>query len=137
MRGGVWRELDEAEVGVDAYRRNIQRAYLDLIEGRLGGSSQANGDAGPFLRGELRALDASVVLALDRTSDRATRLHLEDVRHRIARTLDPSAARAPGRTARPAFADDLFEPLHDGFDPWNPLVGGVEWCWPDYAVHVH
>lgn len=136
VRGGVWRELDEPEIRIDAYRRNIQRAYLDLLEGRLSGPSQANGDAGPFLRGELRALDASALLALDRTSDRATRLHLEDVRHRIAGTLDPAAARTSGRNARPAFADDAFELAADGFDPWNPLAGGYERCWPDYAVRV-
>ena len=136
VRGGVWSELDEPEIRIDAYRRNIQRAYLELIEGRLGGSSQANGDAGPFLRGELRALDASVLLALDRTSDRATRLHLEDVRHRIARTLDPSAgsAGASGRSARPAFADDAFELAGDGFDPWSGFAAAGEWCWPDYAI---
>ena len=69
-------------------------------------------------------------------SDRATRLHLEDVRHRIARTLDPSArpAGASGRSARPALADDAFEWGDGRLDSWNPLVGDVEWCWPDYAV---
>ena len=135
VRGGVWSELDEPEVGVDAYRRNLQRAYLDLVEGRLGGSSQANGDAGPFLRGELRALDASALLALDRTSDRATRLHLEDVRHRIARTLDPStgSAAGSGRSPRPAFADDAFELDGGGFDPWSGSAS-AERCWPDYAI---
>ena len=136
VRGGVWSELDEPEVGVDAYRRNLQRAYLDLVEGRLGGSSQANGDAGPFLRGELRALDASVVLALGRTSDRATRLHLEDVRHRIARTLDPSAGSAGAARALTAFADDAFGLVDEGFDAWSGLAGDFEQCWPDYAIRL-
>jgi hypothetical protein len=136
VRHGVWRELDDREIRIDAYRRNIQRAYLDLLEGRLGGPSQAAGDAGPFLRGELRALDAAIGRAEGRMSDRATRLHLEDVRHRIARTLDPSArpAGASGRSARPALADDAFEWGDGRLDSWNPLVGDVEWCWPDYAV---
>ena len=136
VRGGVWSELDEPEIRIDAYRRNIQRAYLDLVEGRLGGSSQANGDAGPFLRGELRALDASVVLALDGTSDRATRLHLEDVRHRIARALDPSAGSAGASRSRPGFADDAFELADEPFAPWSLDGGGAEWCWPDYAIRV-
>ena len=136
VRGGVWSELDEPEIRIDAYRRNIQRAYLDLVEGRLGGSSQANGDAGPFLRGELRALDASVVLALDGTSDRATRLHLEDVRHRIARALDPSAGAAGASRSRAAFADDAFELADESFAPWSLDGEGAEWCWPDYAIRV-
>ena len=136
VRHGVWRELDDREIRIDAYRRNIQRAYLDLLEGRLGAPSQAAGDAGPFFRGELRALDAAIGRAEGRMSDRATRLHLEDVRHRIARTLDPSAgpAGASGRSARPALADDAFEWGDGRLDSWNPLVGDVEWCWPDYAV---
>ena len=134
VRGGVWSELDEPEIRIDAYRRNIQRAYLDLVEGRLGGSSQANGDAGPFLRGELRALDASVLLALDGTSDRATRLHLDDVRHRIARALDPSAGSAGASRSRPAFAEDAFELAGDGFDPWSGFAAAAERCWPDYAI---
>jgi hypothetical protein len=136
VRHGVWRELDERETRVDAYRRNLQRAYLDLIEGRLAAPSQARGDAGPFLRGELRALDAAIGRAEGRTTDRATRLHLEDVRHRIARALDPAAgpAGAAGRSTRPAFGDGAFELVDDGFDAWSGLAGDAEWCWPDYAV---
>lgn len=136
VRHGVWRELDEREVRIGAYRRNVQRAYLDLIDERLGASPQAAGDAGPFLRGELRALDGAIALARDRASDRATRLHLEDVRHRIARALDPAAApaRAARRNAGPAAAVEAADGFDERLGPWNPHGEGFERCWPDYAV---
>lgn len=136
VRHGVWRELDEREIRIGAYRRNVQRAYLDLIEERLGASPQAAGDAGPFLRGELRALDGAIASARDRTSDRATRLHLEDARHRVARALDPAAApaRASRRSAGPSAAVDGADGFDDRLDPWNPHGAGFERCWPDYAV---
>ena len=68
LRGGLWRELDEAEVAIDAYRRNVQRTYLDLIDDQLNGRSPAEDDTRPFLRGELRALDGSIAAALAQVS---------------------------------------------------------------------
>jgi hypothetical protein len=41
------------------------------------------------MRGELLALDASIRAALERASDRTTRLHLLDSREEIRRILDP------------------------------------------------
>ena len=136
VRGGLWSELDAAEVEIDAYRRNIQRSYLDLIDDRLNGRSPAEDDSRPFLRGELRALDRSIATAMAQVSDRATRLHLEDVQDQIARTLDPPA-RAPGSSgggASRAFDDlDLVGTL---VDPWSVLSHAGESCWSDYAVRV-
>lgn len=65
---------------VDAYRRNLQRVYLDLMNDKLNGRLPVNDDQRPFIRGELRALNIDVSRALARTTDRATRMHLEDVR---------------------------------------------------------
>ena len=136
LRGGVWRELDEAEVEIDAYRRNVQRTYLEVIDDRLNGRSPAGDDARPFLRGELRALDRSAATALARVSDRATRLHLEDVQDQIARTLNPppGASGSSGGESSRAFDDlDLVGILDD---PWSGLSHDGESCWPDYAVRV-
>ena len=136
LRGGVWRELDEAEVEIDAYRRNVQRTYLEVIDDRLNGRSPAEDDARPFLRGELRALDRSAATALARVSDRATRLHLEDVQDQIARTLNPppGASGSSGGESSRAFDDlDLVGILDD---PWSGLSHDGESCWPDYAVRV-
>ena len=120
VRHGIWRELDNGgPVKVEAYRRNLQRAYLDLVNDRLNGRAAAVDDQRPLFRGELRALNADVARALGRTTDRATRLHLEDVRDQIAKALDPKFA-APAPTA-----PTLLPFGRPGTD---------EDCWPDYAI---
>ena len=122
---------------IDAWRRNVQRVYLDLIDGQLNGRQPAGGDARPFLRGELRELDRTVEAAVARVSDRATRLHLEDVRDSIARTLDsPPAAPAAsgGSRALGGFDEEL---AHDPFAAWTmDAPYHAEACWPDYAVRI-
>ena len=137
LRGGLWRELAEVDVEIDAYRRNVQRTYLDLIDDRLNGRSPAEDDARPFLRGELRALDRSIAAALAQVSDRVTRLHLEDVQDQIVKTLDPPArASAPsGGGSGRAFDDvNLVGAL---VDPWSGLAQAGESCWPEYAIRVN
>ena len=137
LRGGLWRELAEVDVEIDAYRRNVQRTYLDLIDDRLNGRSPAEDDARPFLRGELRALDRSIAAALAQVLDRATRLHLEDVQDQIAKTLDPPtrvSAPSGGGSSR-AFDDvNLVGAL---VDPWSGLAQAGESCWPEYAIRVN
>jgi hypothetical protein len=139
LRDGLWRELDEAQVRTDAYRRGVQRAYLELIDGQLNGRSPADGDARPFLRGELRTLDRNIAGALARVSDRATRLHLEDARDQIVRTLSPPAA-SSGSGDQNGFVQAIeeFDLALVGAlrDPWLEGASHTgESCWPDLAVH--
>ena len=109
VRKAVWRELEIPQIKIDAYRRNLQRAYLDLANAKINGNTVvpvgappalagafgASGDEKPFYRAELRALDRSIVAALPRTMDRETRAHLEAVRDQIVRILDPRFNPAP------------------------------------------
>ena len=104
IRSGIWGELSAGTPKVDAFRRALQRAYLDAVKqklnpptvapdtagrgggggGRGGRGGGANlGDARGVLRGELRALDAQLKLAIPKAADRATKLHLEDMRTEI------------------------------------------------------
>ncbi|PYR54885.1 MAG: hypothetical protein DMF85_21085, partial [Acidobacteria bacterium] len=65
-----------------------------------------------------------VHLAINRTTDRQTRMHLEDVRTQIARALDPTvqAPAAPAQTTVPGRGVDLtIEP---------------DRCWPDYIIRA-
>jgi hypothetical protein len=120
VRKGIWSELDAAQVVVDPYRRNLQRAYLDLVADRLNGRQAVTDDQRAFYRGELRALTRSVAAALARTTDRPTRLHLEDTRDQVAKTLDPKfAPPAPATPATPG---------------GGPGVDEAVGCWPDYAI---
>ena len=136
LRAGLWAELDAPDVRIDAWRRNVQRVYLDLIDGQLNGRQPARGDVRPFLRGELRALDRTVGAAVARVADRATRLHLEDVRDTIASTLDPPASPAAAVSGR-ALAGLDGAPHDDPFDTWHDgSTHDALACWPDHAVRI-
>ncbi len=107
VRKGVWKELDGNAVKIDAYRRNLQNAYLELVDTKLNGTAAAAAGAGrgggggrggvpaksddekPFYRAELRALNASVMTAIAKANDHDTKAHLEGARDHIARILDP------------------------------------------------
>ncbi|HWZ30484.1 MAG TPA: zinc-dependent metalloprotease [Bryobacteraceae bacterium] len=119
VRKGVWKELDASQVKIDAYRRNLQNAYLDLVNTKLNGSRQAtpapggggrggrgpapaSDDEKPFFRAELHVLTASINAALAKATDHDTKAHLEGAKDQIAKILDPKflqpapAATAPG-----------------------------------------
>ena len=143
VRKGVWKELDSPQVKIDAYRRNLQRAYLDLINTKVNGSSPAaptglptgltgffasSGDEKPLYRAELKSLNAAIGTALAKASDKETRAHLEGTRDQIAKILDPKfalpAAGAPGSNR--AFSEQL--------DPFFTPPDQLGTCWPDYVI---
>jgi hypothetical protein len=123
VRKGVWKELDGAPVKIDAYRRNLQNAYLELVNTKLNGIAAAAGPAAaaagrggrggapaksddekPFYRAELRSLNASITVAIAKATDHDTKAHLEGAKDQIAKILDPKflpptpvAAAAGGR----------------------------------------
>ncbi len=135
VRTGIWRELETPSVRIDAYRRNLQRAYLELLSEKLNGRAPVTDEQRPFLRGELRSLNQMIARALPHATERTTRLHLEDAKDQIAKALDPKfAAPAPAAAVqgqqggRRGFADDDM----DSFDPSDPNT--PLFCWPDYSV---
>ena len=104
---------------IDAYRRGLQRSYLQVVNNKLnprrprqpGCSPRArrrgqrparppsSGDEKPLYRAELRALSGSITAALAKTTDHETKAHLEASRDEIAKILDPLPAvrtTAPG-----------------------------------------
>ena len=140
LRTGLWSELEAPAVRIDAWRRNVQRVWLDLIRDRLGGRRPAAGEVRALLRGELRALDRAIGAAAARAADRPTRLHLEDMRDTIEQTLNP-------RAVVPGGARALADPVRRGHgptgataDPWglalfDPAAAPLS-CWRDHAVRV-
>jgi len=122
VRKGIFGEMYSPSVKIDAYRRNLQRAYLDLMSTRLNGAQRANDDQRPMFRGELKTISADAVTAMARTTDRDTRLHLEDLRDQIAKILDPKYQLANPTPVLPiptpvSGRDDIF-------------------CWTDYGIGV-
>lgn len=87
LRAGVWSEVRSGRQ-TDAYRRNLQRAYLERMGVLLDDEDARQTDIAPFVRGELRALRDALSGA--GSSDRATRLHFEDSVVRIDAILDPN-----------------------------------------------
>ncbi|MFW6010701.1 MAG: zinc-dependent metalloprotease, partial [Gemmatimonadota bacterium] len=88
LRDGIWEELDEGSVRVDPYRRNLQRAWVEAMADKLNGRS----DMRAMARGELREARDRIGERLERADDRATTLHLMDVRDRIEDILEEPMA---------------------------------------------
>ncbi|HWF07495.1 MAG TPA: zinc-dependent metalloprotease [Bryobacteraceae bacterium] len=140
-RRAIWRELDSGNVKIDAYRRNLQHAWLDLSNTKvnsnppvipanappeLAAQLAVSADEKPFYRAELRRLSAKISAALERTADRETRAHLQGARDQIARILDPKFN--PGGNGAAA-------PLRIAFDGFE--VDGAaqpDICWRDYVI---
>src|SRR5207249_1636835 len=79
----------------------LHRAYIETLGDRVNGRATASDDARAFFRGELKTLDADLKTALGRTTDRATKLHLEDIQNQIAHALDPAIQGAAGAAGAP------------------------------------
>ncbi len=126
LRNGVWSELAEGSVRMDAFRRNVQRLYLDLIDARLNGNDAVSDDMRAFLRGQLTILDGEVSASVARAADQASRFHLEDVRAHVSRILDPKFSRA-GDSGDGANGIAFDEP--DPFDPYT-----MNSCWFDVII---
>jgi hypothetical protein len=144
VRKGVWKELDASQVKIDAYRRNLQRAYLDLVNAKLNGPGPAvpgnlpagfpmatfasSGDEKPFYRAELKALNLAIGAAIAKAQDRETKAHLEGARDQIAKMLDPKFAAPGGTTGGPVRA------AGEQLDPFLTPPDQLGTCWPDYVI---
>jgi hypothetical protein len=125
VRKGIFVELEAAAgVKVDAYRRNLQRAYLDNLAEKLNGRAPVTDDSRGLVRSELRTLSAEVTKAIAKTTDRATRSHLEDVKDQIAKILDPKfVPPAPANPLTALFGRGFEEEQHAG-------------CWQDVMFEM-
>jgi hypothetical protein len=129
VRRGIWREIEVGPVRIDAYRRNLQRGYIDLLSAKLNGRTPVTDDYRALIRAELRDLSAAIGVASARATDRATRAHLADARDQIAKALDPRFAPAAPATAIGSpfgFAEDTNSGSFEHFSFAD--------CWPDYSI---
>ena len=106
VRRGLWSELASSSPRMDAYRRDLQNDYLDLIDRKINPPAVSvtaalqptfgpprvplSSDAQSQLRGELVMLRGEIQRAIPRTADRSTLLHLQGAVHRIENILDPN-----------------------------------------------
>jgi hypothetical protein len=117
-------------IRIDAFRRNLQRTYLDLMNDKLNGRAPVTDDQRPFIRGELKALNGEIGRAIARTTDRAVRLHLEDAHDLIVKILDPKFAAAAPATGMGALLGRGFEEETE-----IELQSGLV-CWPETAIRM-
>jgi hypothetical protein len=110
-RRGIWSEVYSPRA-IDAYRRQLQNDYLDMVDTKLnprpaagagaaggrgggrggaGGANALSDDARSELRGTLVQLRGDIQRAIPNTSDRASKLHLEGAAHHIGEILDPKS----------------------------------------------
>ena len=118
VRKGIFAELFAATPKVDAYRRGLQRGYLAVLSDKLNGRAPVTDDQRAWLRGELHALQSVVARASARITDRAGRVHVEDLNDQIAKILDPKVASVT--SGAPAV-------------PPRPSVDSLD-CWHDYET---
>ena len=88
VRAGIWGELAEDAVEINLYRRNLQRAHVELL-GVQANRPDAASDLPALARGELKTLLAAIKAATSKAKERVSLLHLQDLEMRIDRILDP------------------------------------------------
>jgi hypothetical protein len=115
LHAGIWGELSKAPVETDLYRRNLQRACVDLLAAPLDNPS-AESDLPALARTELTQVLKEVKSLIDSKAETSaiTRAHLEDIRTRIEQALDaippsPGQRPTPGQPVRRG-AEDTAEP---------------------------
>jgi hypothetical protein len=108
VRKASFSELAGPRVAVDGYRRNLQRAFVDLMNEKLNPPPAVPRPAGPLppgftpppplpgdaralIRAELVDLDGALRLALPKAANRETRAHIADLRYRVERALNPKS----------------------------------------------
>ena len=106
LHRGIFSEALGARTVTDAYRRNVQRLFVDQMDrllntplatplpaGAFGGGftppPPRPADARALARAELVSLQTQLRTAALRTTDRVTKAHYEDLRARIDRSLNP------------------------------------------------
>ena len=139
VRNGVWGELDQPKVTIDAYRRNLQRAYLEIANNKLNAAPQAapqglpagfagmfvtSGDERGYYRSEFRTLQSSVSPGDSKGLGSRHSSSSRSGQDEITKILNPDkdgAERATGNANRRAL--ELLELYY------NPTS-----CWPDDEI---
>lgn len=88
LHQGLFAGLTEASPTIDVYRRNLQRAYVESL-GAAVKASAADSDLPALARQELHRIDTRLKQATARDLTTLIQVHVEDLRARIEKALDP------------------------------------------------
>ncbi|MBC8136207.1 MAG: zinc-dependent metalloprotease [Fibrella sp.] len=87
-RKGLWSELAAPQtVAIDAYRRGLQRQYVQALGTRM---TTSTSEMRPLARLTLMDTQVAIKAALPKTTDRATKAHLLDCNQMIQQMLYPT-----------------------------------------------
>ena len=134
-------ELEAPAVRIDAWRRNVQRVWLDLIRDRLGGRpARPRARCGRCSAGSCATSIRAIAAAAPRVADRATRTASRGRAGHGCAVARPAARRVRRRpgTGGPGWRSDgptaaTADPW--GFAPFDPAAAPLS-CWRDHAVRV-
>ncbi|MEO8427235.1 MAG: zinc-dependent metalloprotease [Verrucomicrobiota bacterium] len=88
ISSGIWNELTAEPIQIDLFRRNLQRAYVEILGKRVN-PTEVSSDLPAIARAELKRALLNIRNAIPKTKDPASLLHLEEMETRIERLLDP------------------------------------------------
>lgn len=88
LRVGICSEIEDGPQPIDLYRRNLQRAFVEML-GTHANRNDTASDLPAAARAELKVLLDLIKKSVAKTNDTVTRAHLEDLAARIDRALDP------------------------------------------------
>lgn len=83
LTNGIWEELAAPAPKIDVYRRSLQRSYLNTLDGKVNGDAAKTSELRPAIKDQLKKLASRIDLALVKTTDPDTKLHLKESRHDI------------------------------------------------------
>jgi hypothetical protein len=114
LRQGVFTEVTTGGT-VQPPRRNLQRAYLELLAERMNAPEAATDDAKAVVRAEMKDLKMLLAARAGNAKGRAQKAHLQALADYADKALDPKLAEpVPGLQPRPAIDETS--------------------CWPSYTA---
>ncbi|MDC0230679.1 zinc-dependent metalloprotease, partial [Aureispira] len=88
VKKSIWTEVKTA-VSIDAYRRNLQRAYIDKMSALMKNPKDQS-DVKAVTRSMLKRLEKEIKDNLSKQKETLSEFHLEDILIRIDNILDPN-----------------------------------------------
>jgi len=130
VRHGIFSELSDPSVTIDAYRRNLQNGYVESLSEKINTRTAGLEEVRALYRANLRALSGEVGAAIAKAKDAQTRAHLEAMKDSIAAALDPKIPFTPA-TPPPATGGGRGGISAGSAIDADPRTLG---CWPDYKI---
>ena len=123
VQRAVWAELFNPRPVIPLNRRTLQLSYLEIVDGRLNGTSGSKSEFRTIARASLKGLSSTIVAKLHKTRDPATIAHLEACRDRIKEILEgkipPTAPASSGFGILTGFDQPSFCAYDDAPQMWE------------------